>query len=62
MRFTSPHRRRLLCTAISLSLLPIATQTLAQCSGQLIPDSELDRFSALAGGMPSLKACGRIQL
>ncbi len=33
-----------------------------ECSGQLIPDSGLDRFSAFAGGMPSLKVCGLIQL
>ena len=32
------------------------------CSGQLIPDSGLDRFSAFAGGTPSLKVCGLTQL
>ncbi|MEZ5526898.1 MAG: TonB-dependent receptor [Gammaproteobacteria bacterium] len=30
MRFINPHKRRLLCTAISLSLLPIAHQSFAQ--------------------------------
>lgn len=30
MRFNIPHKRRLLCTAISLSLIPIATQSFAQ--------------------------------
>jgi hypothetical protein len=32
------------------------------CSGQLIPDSGLDGFSAFAGGTPSLKVCGLTQL
>ena len=32
------------------------------CSGQLIPDSDLDRFSALAGATPSLNVCGLRQL
>ncbi|GFZ76148.1 hypothetical protein GCM10011403_19080 [Pseudohongiella nitratireducens] len=30
MRFNIPHKRRLLCTAISLSLIPLATQSFAQ--------------------------------
>lgn len=30
MRFNIPHKRRLLCTAISLSLIPMATQSFAQ--------------------------------
>jgi len=30
MRFTIPHKRRLLCTAISLSLIPLTTQSFAQ--------------------------------
>ena len=30
MRFNVPHKRRLLCTAISLSLLPIASQSFSQ--------------------------------
>lgn len=30
MRFNIPHKRRLLCTAISLSLLPLTTQSFAQ--------------------------------
>ena len=30
MNFRIPHKRKLLCTAISLSLLPLAAPTLAQ--------------------------------
>ncbi len=37
MRFNVPHKRRLLCTAISLSLIPMASQSFAQ---QGTPDVE----------------------
>ena len=30
MRFNIPHKRRILCTAVSLSLFPLATQSYAQ--------------------------------
>jgi hypothetical protein len=33
-----------------------------QCSGQQKPDCGLDGFSAFAGGTPSLKLCGLVQL
>ncbi|MES3007103.1 MAG: TonB-dependent receptor [Pseudomonadota bacterium] len=40
MRFHVPHKRRLLCTAISLSLLPLANQSFAQAPAQADPEVE----------------------
>ncbi len=37
MRFHIPHKRRLLCTAVSLSLLPLANPSFAQ---QTTPEVE----------------------
>ncbi|WP_257621320.1 hypothetical protein [Aeromonas hydrophila] len=44
-------------------LISIASHTgESVCSGQLNPDTWLGRFSAFAGGIPSLWRCGRRQL
>ncbi|MDO9319116.1 MAG: TonB-dependent receptor [Gammaproteobacteria bacterium] len=40
MRFNIPHKRRLLCTAVSLSLLPLSNASFAQAPAQAEPEVE----------------------
>lgn len=40
MRFNIPHKRRLLCTAVSLSLLQLANQSFAQAPAAAAPEVE----------------------
>jgi hypothetical protein len=66
LRLDSQIQLQLPINAVDTLMVPAEAFHVAQkqvtCSGQLIPDSGLGRFSAFAGGTPSLNACGLIQL